>query len=133
MGSHFTGALAYADDITLLAPCKPTLSILVTVCEKNASELDILLNGSKSKLLLIKGRVSNGMESGIMVHGEMVNIFDNSVHLGHTISSSDRESISLAAKSSFWKNFISNFGHTYSCVVYLNIFVVVFMVHHCGI
>ena len=116
MGSRFTGALAYADDITLLAPCKSTLSILVSVCEKYASEFDILFNGSKSKLLFFKGRFSNGMESGIMVNGELVNISNNAVHLGHTISSSDRESISLTAKSSFWKSFnsfISNFGHTY--------------------
>ena len=59
------------------------------------------------------------MESGIMVNGEIVNISDNAVHLGHTISSSDRESISLTAKSSFWKSFnsfISNFGHKYSFI-----------------
>ena len=80
MGSHFTGALAYSDDITLLAPCKSALSILVTDCERYASEFDILFNGSKSKLLFIKGRFSNKMEYGIMVHGIMVNIFDNSVH-----------------------------------------------------
>ena len=48
MVSRFTGALAYADDITLLAPCKSALSILVSVCEKYASELDILFNGSKA-------------------------------------------------------------------------------------
>ena len=119
MGSRFTGALAYADDITLLAPCKSALSILVCVCEKYASEFDILFNGSKSKLLFFKGRFSNGMESGTMVNGEIVNISDNAVHLGHTISSSERESISLTAKSSFWKSFnsfISNFGHTYSFI-----------------
>ena len=138
MGSRFAGALAYADDITLLAPCKSALSILLSVCEKYASEFDILFNGSKSKLLFFKERFSNGMESGIMINGELVNISDNAVHLGHTISSSDRESISLTAKSSFWKcfnSFISNFGHTYSLlsVVYLNNFVVVFMVHHYGI
>ena len=51
MGNRFTGALAYADDITLLAPCKSALSILVSVCETYASEFDILFNGSKSKLL----------------------------------------------------------------------------------
>ena len=119
MGSRFAGALAYADDITLLAPCKSALSILVSVCEKYASEFDILFNGSKSKLLFFKGRFSNGMESGIMVNRELVNISDNAVHLGHTISSSDRESISLTAKSSFWKSFnsfISNFGHKYSFI-----------------
>ena len=72
-----------------------------------------------------------------MVNGD-VNVSDNAVHLGHTISSSDRESISLTAKSNFWKSFnsfISNFGHTYSLlsVIYLNKFVVVFIVHHYGI
>ena len=152
MGSRFAGALAYADDITLLAPCKSALSILVSVCEKYASEFDILFNSSKSKLLFFKGRFSNEIESGIIiiiiiilyfrhlsiytikhnykkyihtikvvirVNGELVNISDNAVHLGHTISSSDRESISLTAKSSFWKSFnsfISNFGHTYSFI-----------------
>ena len=64
MSSRFTGALAYADGITLLAPCKSALSILVSVCEKYASEFDILFNGSESKLLFVKGRFFNGMESG---------------------------------------------------------------------
>ena len=139
MGSRFTGALAYAHDITLLArSCKSALSILVSVCEKYASEFDILFNGSKSKLLFFKGRFSNGMESEIMVNEEIVNISDNAVHLGHTISSSDRESISLTAKRSFWKSFNSLYLtlviHTLLLsVVYLNNFVVVFMVHHYGI
>ena len=72
-------------------------------------------------MLFFKGRFSNGMESGIMVNGEIVNISDNAVHLGHTISSSERESMSLTAKSSFWKSFnsfISNsfFSYTYSFI-----------------
>ena len=60
------------------------------------------------------------MESGIMVNGEMVNISDNAVPLGNPILSSDRESISLTAKSSFWKSFTYNF-------------IVVFIDHHYGI
>ena len=70
-------------------------------------------------LLFFKGRFCNGKESGIMVNREMVNISDNAVHLGHTISFSDREGISLTAKSSFsesFDSFISNFGHTYSFI-----------------
>ena len=101
MGSRFTRALAYVDDIMLLALCKSTLSILVSVCEKYASEFDILFNSSKSKLSFFKKRFSNGMESGTMFNGKIVNISDNAVHLGHTILSSDRESISLTPKSSF--------------------------------
>ena len=51
------------------------------------------------------------------VDGEIVHISDNAVHLGHNISTSDRDSMILAAKRAFWKiynNFVSNFGHLYS-------------------
>ena len=43
-GSRLVGALAYADDITLLAPCISTLTILITVCESNDAEYDIMFN-----------------------------------------------------------------------------------------
>ena len=135
MGSRFTGALAYAVDLTLLAPYKLALSILFSVCEKYASELDIIFNGSKSKLLIFNGMFSNGMESGVMVNGEMINMSYNVVHLRHIISSSDRESNSLTAKDSFRKSFktsIYNFCHTYlyiKCSL-LKQFCCSFMVHH---
>ena len=33
MGCRFTGALVYACDITLFAPCKSALAIMIDVCE----------------------------------------------------------------------------------------------------
>ena len=54
MGCRFTGALAYADDITLLVPCKSALSIMIDVCEHNAAEFDMLFNGSKSKFYFLR-------------------------------------------------------------------------------
>ena len=44
MGSRFTGALAFANDITLLAPCKLALSIFISVCEDYAAEYYITLS-----------------------------------------------------------------------------------------
>ena len=41
----------------------------------------MLFNGSKSKLLFFKRRFSNGMESGIMVNRETVNISDDAVQV----------------------------------------------------
>ena len=58
MGSRFVDAFAYADNITLLAPCKSALSILISVCKKYAVEYDIMFNGDQSKLLFCKGRSS---------------------------------------------------------------------------
>ena len=99
MGSRFTGALAYADKSTLLAPCKSALSILISVCEDYATEYDIIFNGSKSKYF--KGRSSTIVPSEVLVNGEIVAISDKTVHLGHTICTADREDITLAAKNNF--------------------------------
>ena len=93
-------------------------SIMIDVCEQYAAEFDIFgIWYSKSKLLFFKSRYASAITSGIMVNGEIVHISDNAVHLGHNISTSDRDSMILAAMRTFWKsfnNFVSNFGHLYS-------------------
>ena len=102
MSSRFVGELAYADDITLLAPCKSALLILIRECENYAAEYDIMFNGDKSNLLFFKGRFSVMMPSEIMVNGQIVGVSEKAVHLGHTISTTDRDCITMAAKNNFW-------------------------------
>ena len=85
----------------------------------------------------MKGRYASAITSGIMVNGEIVHVSDNAVHLGHNISTSDRDCMILAAKRAFWKSYnncVSNFGNLYSLLkfVFLHHFVAVFMSHHCG-
>jgi Reverse transcriptase (RNA-dependent DNA polymerase) len=53
VGSIFAGALAYADDLTLLSPTPRAMRTLLSICENYASEFDILFNGTKSKCLFI--------------------------------------------------------------------------------
>ena len=57
MVGHYAGALAYADDITLISPSMTGLRKMSSICEQYASEYDILFTGSKSKLLFFKGRL----------------------------------------------------------------------------
>ena len=59
MGGHYAGALAYADDITLISPSMTGLRKMSGICEQYASEYDILFNESKSKLLFFKCRCCN--------------------------------------------------------------------------
>ena len=47
MGRYFTGALAYADDITLLSPSMSGLRTLSKVCEEYAIEFDVTFNGKQ--------------------------------------------------------------------------------------
>ena len=113
MGGHYAGALAYADDITLISPSMTGLRKMSSICEQYASEYDILFNGRKSKLLFFKGRCCNVSTLGIVVCGQLVEMSDTAVHLGHTITSNDRDNITKSAKSSFWKSFnilIAEFG-----------------------
>ena len=105
MSSRFTGALGYADDITLLALCKSVLSILISVIEDYADEIDIIFNGSKSKILYFKGGSSTMVPSEVLANGEIVAISDNTVHLGHTICTKNCEDITFTAKNHFWKYF----------------------------
>ena len=113
MGGHYAGALAYADDITLISPSLTGLRKKSGICEQYASEYDILFNGSKRKLLFFKGRCCNVSTLSVVVCGQLVEMSDTAVHLGHTITSNDRDSITKSAKSSFWKSFnilIAEFG-----------------------
>ena len=124
MGSRFVGALAYADDITSLAPCKSALSILIRVCENYAAEYDTMFNGDKSKLLFFKGRSSVMMPSEIMVNGQIVGVSEKAVHLGHTISKTDRDCITMVSNNNLWKcfnMFIANFGQLY-CRIKIKLF-----------
>ena len=71
------------------------------------------------------------------VNSELVHISDNAVHLGNNISTSDCDSMILAATKAFWKSYnisVSNFGDQYSLtkLVFLHQFVAVFMGDHCG-
>jgi hypothetical protein len=52
VGDVFVGALAYADDLSLLSPTPCGIHQLPPVCESYACEIDIAVNGDKSKCIL---------------------------------------------------------------------------------
>ena len=112
IGYHFSGALAYADDIILLFPSLSGMAILVKECEKYAAEYDIIFDSKKSQLLYFRGRHCCTINKGIEVNGQHVNISSSAVHLGHTISSVDRSKIVKSDINHFWRHFnmfMSNF------------------------
>ena len=75
MGHRFSGALAYADDITLLSPSRLGMAILVNVCEKYAAEYDIIFNSKKSQLLHFRGRHCCTINKGIEVFRSNVSVY----------------------------------------------------------
>jgi len=51
IGNCFVGALAYADDIVLLAPSANAMRRMLLYCDSYASEYNITFNASKSKCI----------------------------------------------------------------------------------
>ena len=46
VGNYYAGCLAYADDLTLLAPSKKGLQLMIQTCERFAKDFDIMFNGT---------------------------------------------------------------------------------------
>ena len=91
----FVGALGYADDIILLAPCPSALRLMLTTCESFASSFGLKFNASKTQLISFSLSPSNLCNAQIYFCGQLL-VFCNPVcHLGHylTYNLSDDEDI----------------------------------------
>ena len=71
----FVGALAYADDIVLMAPTATAMRQLLAVCDEFAVKFDVMFNASKSKCMLFRPRI---FYSVILV---ILNLFDLSLSM----------------------------------------------------
>ena len=59
IGHLFVVALAYADDIVLLAPTASVVRKLLSLCDEFASGFNVLFNVKKSKCLYIRPKEDN--------------------------------------------------------------------------
>jgi len=68
MGLNFCGALAYADDIVLIAPTASAMRKMLSVCESFAARFDIQFNAQKSKCMIVSVRKWRSLRS---IKGDM--------------------------------------------------------------
>jgi len=91
IGTHFVGALGYADDIVLVAPSATALRKMLAICEDCADEYCICFNAAKSKCLVIlpNCRRSSAKElySCIFyVANKPIEHVKSFLHLGHSLT-----------------------------------------------
>ena len=86
IGKMFVGALAYADDITIIAPTLYACRVLLRLCEKFASEYDIQFNVEKSYVI---AHTTENMPIPIKLYlnYRLLLVVDWLKHLGHVINS----------------------------------------------
>jgi len=89
VGNVLVGALAYADDIALLAPTPQAMRHLLYICERYAKEFSIKFNADKSAWLYVtKSKHLGTCVPQFCIGGHMIKQTNEYVHLGHVISAS---------------------------------------------
>ena len=93
LGLNYVGALAYADDIVLLAPTPSAMRKLLQICDAYAAEFDIGFNPEKSKCLVIPAHKLRHLYRAMcnclfFIGNKQTENVDNFSHLGHIITAS---------------------------------------------
>ena len=119
IGNTFVGALAYADDVTLLSPSIGGLQKLVSVCENFGSLYHVKFNSRKT--VCIAFNQQENIKRNISVCDASIPWSNRAKHLGNTLVNNldDSEDI-LNKRGNFVlriNKILANFGHLNSSVL----------------
>ena len=103
IGNNFVGALAYADDIVLIAPTATAMRKLLSICGEYATEYCISFNASKSKCLAVLPANCRELNSylkkcRLTVNDQRIELVQSFQHLGQTITSQLDDVSDITAK-----------------------------------
>ena len=102
VGSTYCGALAYADDVVLLAPTVHALKEQLEICARYAQEYKVLFNASKSKLIpLRRNHASHHAPPVVHLMGDPIECVNQDKHLGTVIGCTTNDGIMDAAIKDF--------------------------------
>ena len=85
-GAHFVGAVCYADDIALLAPCPSAMRTMFSVCEEYAVTHGLKFNPDKTQLIRFRLQSTCMYHDRISLDGVDLKFSDTVMHLGHLLS-----------------------------------------------
>ena len=116
VGNQFMGAVAYADDVSILAPNVASLRQLLIICEKFAEDFDVKFNASKS-VIVVHG--PDAVNRNINVHfmNETIPVTDylsTSKHLGIEIGNRNMQARVRSARAQLYGQtnvVLSQFNH----------------------
>jgi len=135
IGKVYVGALAYGDDVTLLAPTPRAMRLQLQIYEKYSQKFRIEFNAVKSACMVV-GRKTQRRYYGMQfsIDGKDMEFVEEFSHLGHVLSSNldDKSEIinkrnSLCGKSNnvlcYFRNcdpllkvkFMSHYCHDFDC------------------
>ena len=102
VGDCYVGALAYADDIVLLAPTANAMRHMLQICDIYASDYSIVFNASKSKCIFVQScrdiASSFGPKSEFFIGGNLIEYVEQWPHLGHIVTDSLEDAADIASR-----------------------------------
>ena len=104
IGLFYVGALAYADDLVLLAPSASAMRTMLSICDDYATQFNVLFNANKSICLRCNPIGSVRNNSRLTCYPSFcigligIKFVDKWPHLGHIITSDCDDSEDIAAK-----------------------------------
>jgi len=94
IGNTYVGALAYADDVVLIAPTPHAMRAMLYICDQFSVDYDVSFNASKSKCMYFRSR-RDGMGTlfnyncdniAFRINDYVMEFVKSYKHLGHIIS-----------------------------------------------
>lgn len=107
IGNHYVGALAYADDIVLVAPSPTAMRIMLSICDRFALNNDVRFNAMKSKCVIINPKrfrhcslhhYGHNYNMRFQINGNDIEFVESYKHLGHIINSTFDDNDDIADK-----------------------------------
>ena len=95
---YFSGALCYADDLTILAPSPDALRKMLALCEEYAQSHCIQFNPSKTQLICFR-RTAVSDHTHFSLCGQHLPLVDSVVHLGNTLQHDLSDQLDIQLKS----------------------------------
>ncbi len=85
LGDLFIGALAYADDVTLLASSRSALEQMLNTAQTFSNEFQVQFNVAKCQLVTMQKFTAQHFDAKISFNGVTINSDPNATHLGNVI------------------------------------------------
>jgi len=123
IGNLCIAAVAYADDVALLAPTARAMRILLHICNEFALKFDVVFNAKKSKCLLMKPSARSHVLNERLptvpfcIGGNEIEFVDSWPHLGHILNVNRDDGSDIGKTQDMLCGQINNvlcyFGHLY--------------------
>jgi len=93
IGNIYAGSMAYADDLTLLAPTAEAMRFMLKVCSDYATEFSIMFNPNKTKCMLFRptGKPVS-VYTRFYINGSLIDYVNEWMHLGNILDVNQSDS-----------------------------------------